>query len=358
MLSAVATQPEEASTGLTPEEQQQVRTLQAVVAQAPDSRTARALGAGLDAVTRKDASEEDKRRALARAQEAVEQGKLEAASAREGMYQLGQRLRGQKGMEEVAQALAEGDARKAAELLERKAGTPGAEGAGGRAGAEAGQRAREKDLERLLQEAAQAGGKSETGPTPSSVAMKEAVDRLNKIASELEVQGTMSNSTKLLQQLQLAVAQRSTMSAGRFAQQAAQNSSPGNESGNTVMPGGKMFRSGAVAQESERSEQQEGSKAGEAQGESVADALLGQQTTPLAVQLKQEALPQDGEPEEKSSEAWFYAESKEQKSALEARAVQARAAFAQAQTTPPEAISVRHRRTVKEYFMHLREGAQ
>jgi hypothetical protein len=156
----------------------------------------------------------------------------------------------------------------------------------------------------------------------------------------------------------LAVAQRSTMSAGRFAQQAAQNSSPGNESGNTVMPGGRMFRSGAVAQESERSEQQEGSKAGEAQGESVADPLLGQKATPLAVQLKQEALPQEGEPEEKSSDAWFYAQSKEQKSALEARAVQARAGFAQAQTTPPEAVSIRHRRTVKEYFINLREGAK
>jgi hypothetical protein len=357
LLPAVARQAQE-STGLMPEERRQVQALQAVIAQAPDTGPVRSLRAALDAVTRNDASEEERRRALAQAQEAVEQGKLEAASAREGMYRLGQRLRSQKGMEEVAQALGEGDARKAAQLLERKAGAPGAEGAGSGASAGAGQRAREKDLERLLQEAAQARGKGDEGATPSSVAMKEAVDRLNKIASELEVQGTLSNSTKLLQQLQLAVAQRSTMSAGRFAQQAAQNSSPGTETGNTVMPGGRMFRSGAVAQESERSEQQEGSKAGEAQGESVADPLLGQKVTPLSVRLKQEALPQEGEPEEKPSESWFYAESTEQKSALEARAVQAHAEFAEAQATPPEAISVQHRRTVKEYFMNLREGAK
>jgi hypothetical protein len=38
--------------------------------------------------------------------------------------------------------------------------------------------------------------------------------------------------------------------------------------------------------------------------------------------------------------------------------VQAHAEFAEAQATPPEAISVQHRRTVKEYFMNLREGAK
>jgi hypothetical protein len=343
---------------LSPDEQAQVSALQALMAQAPDTPSTLALRQALETLQRPDAADEDQRRALARAQEAAEQSKLEAASSREGMYQLGQRLRSQAGMEQVAQALSEGDVRKAAELLERKAGALGGERGAGQRGSEGAAQAREKDLEKLLQEAAQAGGKGDADALRSSAAMKEAVDRLNQIASELEVQGTVGNSTKLLQQLQLSVAQRSTMSAGRFGQQAAQNSSPGSESGDTVMPGGKMFRSGAVAQESERSEQQEGSKSGDAQGESVADPLLGERTRPLEVQLKQEALPQEAEPDEKAGEAWFYAESEEQKSALEARAVQARAAFAQAETTPPAAIAVRHRHTVKEYFMNLREGAK
>jgi hypothetical protein len=347
-----------ASADLTPDEQAQVSALQALVAQAPEMPATRTLRQALDTLQDRAAAEEDKRRALARAQEAAQQSTLEAASAREGMYRLGQRLRSQAGMEEVAQALAEGDARKAAELLERKAAARAGEDGAGKPGAAGAPPAREKDLEKLLQEAAQAGGKSDAGALASSAAMNEAVDRLNQIASELEVQGTVGNASKLLQQLQLSVAQRSTMSAGRFAQQAAQNSAPGSESGDTVMPGGKMFRSGAVAQESERSEQQEGSKSGDAQGESAADPLLGAKAAPLEVQLKQEALPQQAEPEEKTGEAWFYAESKEQKSALEARAVQARAAFAQAETTPPAAIAVRHRQTVKQYFTNLREGAQ
>jgi hypothetical protein len=344
--------------GLTPEEQAQVHALEALAAQAPDAPSVRALRQALEMLQRRDATDEDKRRALAHAQEAAEQSKLEAASAREGMYRLGQRLRSQAGMEEVAQALAEGDARKAADLLERKAASLAGERGAGQPSAGDEPQAREKDLEKLLHEAAQAGGKGDADAHAASVAMKEAVDRLKQIASELEVQGSVGNSSKLLQQLQLSVAQRSTMSAGRFAQQAAQDSSPASESGDTVMPGGKMFRSGAVAQESERSEQQEGSKSGDAQGESVADPLLGEKVRPLEVQLKQEGLPQASESDEKTGEAWFYAESKEQKSALEARAVQARAAFAQAETTPPAAIAVRHRQTVKEYFMNLREGAK
>jgi hypothetical protein len=344
--------------GLSEEERQQVRELEALVADAPDAPSTQALREALRTLQRTDASDEEKQRALAQAQVAAEQSKLEAASAREGMYQLGQRLRSQAGMEEVGQALAEGDARRAAELLERRGASSTGERGAGTGGADAAQQAREKDLEKLLQDAARAGGKGDADTLSSSVAMKEAVDRLNQIASELEVQGTVGNSSKLLQQLQLSVAQRSTMSAGRFGQQAAQNSSPGSESGDTVMPGGKMFRSGAVAQESERSAQQEGSKSGDAQGESVADPLLGAQAKPLAVQLKQEALPQAGEPDEQTGEAWFYAESKEQKSLVEARAVEARAGFAQAHTTPPAAIAVRHRQTVKEYFMNLREGAK
>jgi hypothetical protein len=348
----------EGPAALTDDERRQVQALQALIATAERSAAARKLEEALDALQRKDASDDEKRRALAQAEQAVEQSKLDAASTREGLYQLGQRLRNRQGMEEVAEALSQGAAGKAAELLERKAGRTAGEHAGAAADAAASQRAKKQELEKLLQEAAQAGGKGDEGPVPSSVAMKEAVDRLNKIASELEVQGSVSSSSRLLQQLQLSVAQRSTMSAGRFAQQSAQDSSPGPESGSTVMPGGRMFRSAAVAQESERSEQQEGSKSGDAQGESEADPLLGQKAKPLEVQLRQEALRQEGEPEEKSSDAWFYAESKEQKSALEARAVQARAGFAQAQTTSPEAISIRHRQIVKEYFMNLREGAK
>jgi hypothetical protein len=340
------------------EERKQIVALQALVDKAPQTQTTRKLQQALDTLQRKEAREEEKRRALAQAQEAVEQSKLDAASAREGLYQLAESLRGTRGMEDVARALQEGDARKAAELLERKAGQPlGAKGGAGPS-ADARQLGGEKDLAKLLQEAAKSRSDGGDAAAPPSVAMKEAVDRLSKIASELEVQGTMSNSTQLLQQLQLSVSQRSTLSAGRFAQQEAQNSSAGSESGNTMMPGGKMFRSAAVAQEAERSQQQEGTRAGDAQGESEAEPLLGQQTQRLEVQLKQEVVQKEGEPGTPASEAWFYAQSKEQKSVLQLQAVQARAAFAQADSTPPEGISVRHRQTVKEYFMNLREGAK
>ena len=109
----------------------------------------------------------------------------------------------------------------------------------------------------------------------SSAAMKEAVDRLNKIAQQLDVQGQMNQASSALSQLQLSVAQRSALSAGRFGQQAANSSMPSPETGNTVMPGGVMFRAGAVAKESMRSQDSEGAKTGDAAGESQADPLFG-----------------------------------------------------------------------------------
>jgi hypothetical protein len=138
--------------------------------------------------------------------------------------------------------------------------------------------------------------------------MKEAVDRLNKIAQQFDMQGQMNQASTALSQMQLAVAQRSALSAGRFAQQAANSSMPSPETGNTVMPGGTMFRAAAVARESMRSPESEGAKTGDATGESQADPLLGDKTARLDAQLKREVIQQESKPGEEGSQAWFYTE--------------------------------------------------
>jgi hypothetical protein len=301
---------------------------------------------------RKDATPEEKQHALATAREALEQRNLDAASTREGLYQMGQKLRGHEGLRDVAAALEEGDARKAARALQAADLRPRESGAA--AGA-AGEQGKQKDLQRLLDQAANREGKDESGEV-SSVAAREAIDRLNQIAEQLDAQQQVNQASQALQQLQLAVAQRSTMSAGRFSQQAAQNATASPNTGQTSMPGGIMFRSAAVALEKQNSVQQEGSKTGAAMGESKADAALGNRTAPLSVQLKREAVP-NSEPddEQNAPKNWFYAESKEQKSIVELRDVQSRESFGQAQSGSAEGISVRHRQIVKDYFMQLRE---
>jgi hypothetical protein len=340
---------------LSAAEAQQVQLLRDLSAQLPGDPAAAQVEQALRTLQRKDATEEEKQRALAAAREALEQRNLDAASTREGLYQVGQKLHGNEALKEVALALEAGDARKAAQALQ--AADPRARGLASGANPPGEQNGgdQEKDLQRLIDQAA-SRGEGEASEV-SSAAAKEAIDRLNQIAAQLDTQQQVNQASQALTQLQLAVAQRSTMSAGRFSQQAAQNAMPSPTTGQSAMPGGIMFRSAAVAQEKKASAQQEGSKTGAAMGDSQADAPLGSKVTPLGVQLKKEAVP-NPEPEDQQEAAknWFYAESKEQKSILELRDVQARDSFAQGQSGAVEGISVRHRQIVKDYFMHLREA--
>ncbi|PWT72085.1 MAG: hypothetical protein C5B46_07260 [Proteobacteria bacterium] len=331
----------------------EAQSLRELIAQTTDPATADKLREALKNVERPDASEEEKRRALAAAEEAVEQRNLQAASAREGLFQAGQRLQGRAGMEEVAKALHEGDARKAAEMLQQ---STGAGPAGRPPSRDADAHATEKDLERLLDSAAKSGESGHGEAT--SVAAREAIDRLKQIAEQLESQAELARAAQTLQQMQLAVAQRSQMAAGRFSQEAAQNSTAAPSTGDTVMPGGKMFRSAAVAQANKPSGQQEGSKTGNALGDSEAEAVLGNKITPLAVQLKRESVAGEQDAPSQEGRTWFYAESKEQKSVLESRAVEATSRYAQADTAGGEGIALRHRRIVKDYFIHLHEDVK
>ena len=146
----------------------QVQTVRELLAKLPGDATATKVEQALRAVERRGATSAEKQRALAAAQEALEQRKLDAASAREGLYRLSERLRGVKSMEEVAKALKDGDAKAAAAELEKLAGGQLGEGAGDGAEAGAEQLARQADLDRLLQEAGRADGKPDARPVSSA----------------------------------------------------------------------------------------------------------------------------------------------------------------------------------------------
>jgi len=343
------------ASALSPAEAQQLRRIRELLAQAGDPDAAAKLETALRTLERTDAREEQRRRAVAAVQEAVEQQTLQAASAREGLYQLSEKVRGNQSLEQVADALADGDARKASQALRRIADAGAT--AGGREPSTA-QRESEKDLEHLLHEA---GKDDARGPEReiASAAAKQAVDRLDKIAEQLDTQARLSQAEQALRELQLAVAQRSQLSAGRFGQEAAHNSTSSPDTGQTVMPGGTMYRSAAVARESKASAQQEGSKVGSAIGDSEAEPVLGNKITPLAVQLRQEGVA--GEAADKRAEtetSWYYTQSKQQASVLKLQKAPARASFAQAEASATEGISIRHRQIVKDYFMTLREDAR
>ena len=347
--------PSAVDAGASMNQARQVQTVRELMAQVHDD-AADKVEQALRTVERKETSLSEKQHALAAAQAALEQRKLEAAAAREALFHAAERLRGVKSMEEVAKALKDGDARAAATELEKLAGGREGEGAKDGSSADSEQAAREKDLDHLLQEAAAGEGKSDTR-SMSGAAMKEAADRLNKMAQQLDMQGRMNQASDEISRMQLATAQRSATSAARFSQ-TANSGMPSPETGNTVMPGGTMFRAAAGAKESMRSSESEGAKTGDATGESQADPLLGEKTARLDAQLKREVIQQESKPGEEGSQAWFYTESKEQKSQVQSQDVQARSSYAQAETADPEGIAIRHRQFVKDYFMTLHEGAR
>jgi hypothetical protein len=334
----------------------QVRLLRELIGQARDDVSAKALKQALAGFESKNATAEERQRALSEAQRAIEQKHLQIASTREGLYRLADKLRGNKRLEEVAGALDEGDAARAARLMQQMAGSADPI-KGQEKNPSGGQQEEEQKLERLLKEAA----KSEDNTAPpgaAAAAAKGAVDRLKEIAQQLEAQDQLSQASRALQQLQLTVAQRSALSAGRFSQQAAQNSTPAPQSGQTNMPGGMMFRTTAVARETSASEQQEGSKTGSALGDSRADPVLGAKATPLEVQLKQEAIATSRQEDDKSAaKSWFYADSQQQTSIVGLDDVRARSGFTLGQSTALDGVSIRHRQIVKDYFTGLRQDA-
>ena len=342
---------------LSPAEQQDVRALRALADALPDTEAARKLEQALRILEGSEASAQERSRALAQAQDAVQQIRLDAASTRETLQHAADLLRNQPGMEAVAEALARGDAQGAAELLARmqeQAGrakadqTPGPDPAAATSAAE-------KSLEQALLAASEVTGPQPQSPSPE--AMQQAVDRLNEIARELSAASYVNQAWEKVRGPQLEAAQRNALTASRYAEQTAGNSLPSPASGETPMGGGSMFRSAAVAEGRGRTEQEGGTRAGDALGDGPPDPLLGEGGERLSAQLKQAALS-GPEAESKDNDAWFYAESREQKALTGSRNVQPRARFAQAQAGGNEGISIQHRQIVKDYFMNLREGSR
>jgi hypothetical protein len=344
------------SGALSPAERERVRALRSLADALPDSDAARKLEQALQTLERADATAQERSAALAQAQDAVQQIRLDAASTREGLQRAAGLLGSQPGMEAVAEALARGDARQAAELLgqlQQQAGQakadrpPAPEPATGSAG--------DKPLEQALLEASEVSGPQASPASPEAI--QQAVERLSEIARELSAANYVNEAWEKVRGPQLDVADRAALTASRFAEQTAGNSLPSPASGETPMGGGSMFRTAAVAEGKGRTEQDGGTRSGDTIGDGLPDPLLGAAGERLQAQLKQAALS-GAEAESQEGDAWFYAESKEQKALAGWRSVQARDRFAQAQAGSNEGISIQHRQIVKEYFMDLREGGR
>jgi cell fate (sporulation/competence/biofilm development) regulator YlbF (YheA/YmcA/DUF963 family) len=335
---------------------EQLRAMRDLADSLPESEAARRLVEALK-VLESGAGAQERRRAFAQAQEAVDQIRLSAAAEREGLQKLSQMLAGQQGLEEVAEALARGDAEQAAELLAKaQAGNSAAASDAGEPADVAGERA-ENDA---LQQAADAVSEAQ-GARPSAEALQLTVDRLKEIARELQAANYVNQAWQQVQGPQLQAARADTMAAGRFGEQEQTNaaSNPSPATGNTPMGGGTLFRSAAVAQGPGTEESEGGSRMGDAIGDAPPDPLLGEAGERLDAQLRLEGLAgAQGEGADDDAQQWFYTESLRRDARSEWRAVAARARFADAQAGAGQGVSIQHRRIVQDYFKPQGKGRQ
>jgi hypothetical protein len=160
-----------------------------------------------------------------------------------------------------------------------------------------------------------------------------------------------------LREPQTGLPPRNVLTSNGYAEQTAGRSLPSPARGDTPVAGGSMFRSPGGSEGQGRTEQEGGTRAGDTLSDGPPDSLLGAGGEHLAAQLQQAALS-GPEAESTDGDAWFYAQSREQKALAGWRSVQARERFAEAQAGGSEGISIQHRQIVRDYFMNLREGSR
>lgn len=335
---------------------ERLQTLRQMVAGMPRSEAAQQLEQALRTLERTDATPEERREAMARAQDAVERMGLEAASTRDELHELRQALADRPGMQQVADALAQGDAQRAAQLLEQIEKQNQASGAA--SAAEPGDAAPgEAVSESALQEATQASGAQ--NPAPSSESVQEAMERLNEIARELAAADYVNEAWKSLQGALDRYQSTGAMTGGSHSEQTQSSSMPSPGSSDTPVGGGAMSSAPAMSQGEALGEQEGGLRTGNLLSNKPADPILGERAEPLEAQLQRNSIESaDQDPAAGEERTWYYAESQQQTSSVSRRAVQARTRFAQAGTGAGGGISVEHRQIVRDYFMNLRENGQ
>jgi hypothetical protein len=340
---------------LTGPQSAELRALRELAAALPGSEAARRLAQALD-VLESGAGGEERRRALAQAQDAVNQLRLDAAAGREGLRKVGQMLAGQPGLEGLAEALARGDAERAAELLARIQPDQAAAAAAADEPADvAGERSRDPVVQQAIDAITEA-----QGARPGAETVQLSVERLKEIARELQTASYVNEAWQRVQGPQLQADAAGRAELGGFGEQdeSAAPSPPSPGASQTPIGGGTRLRTAAMAQGPGLEQSDGGTRMGEVIGNAPPDPLLGEAGERLEAQLREDALAGGEAQGADVDSAWFYAESVRRDVRAQWQAVNARARFAQAQTGAAEGIRIQHRRAVQEFFQHRREGGQ
>jgi len=336
----------------------EVKALLADVASSADATARAKLEKVMAALDRPDASDDEKRRALAAAKAALDQTRLETSSNVESLQQLAAGLAGNREFEAVAQALKEGDAGRAAEEMRKLAGasarSPG-DGADGQSRPEdtkATEPPPEGDLEAALQAAAQ-GQDSGRAEGETHGRMQKAVQGLEELAKRLEVQARQNQAARKMNAMSQALDQKDRgLRAARFGEQQANgnNSRGSSETGNADIQGGHMYRLGALAREAEPPPGQEGARAGDSSGEAPGDPVVGDEVSKINAKFEKAGVRGAEAPGPDGTDSTFYAASRQGASTVAYQAGTAPVRYAAEAALEPERIALRHRAQVKSFF--------
>ena len=343
------------------------RDMEALVAQMERTGDAAAqakLQQALSALDDPNRSVAEKRQALEAARQLAAQRALEAAAGAERLRTLADSLARRKGMEDVAEALRQGDARAAAEglrsRLERAEGGEAGDRDQGVARAPADDQALADSLKESLQPGTEEKPSGEaTGATEGRLA--KAVQNLEEIARRIEASAALNQASRKLSQMSTALNRQNdrNLRAARFGQQQGNaNASESPESGEADIRGGHMFRLGAVAQEKKTSPTQERARAGDASGNAKGDPVVGDEVSRIQAKLKRESVTGREADGPDGPDSAFYAASRQGEVHVEYQAVEARYRQTGEEALGIERIALRDRARVRRFFSDSTETAK
>jgi hypothetical protein len=323
----------------------ELRALSEEAARRGDDQARAQLDAAIDAIDRDGLTDEQRRRALDAARDAIARRALEAEADWEQLRRVAQSLEGKPEFREVAKALRERDAAKAAEALRKVA-----EERGEKPGPDqsSGAQARPEELKEALQGAAQ---EARDAQGETSGRFQKAVRGLEELAAKLDIQQRANQAARKLDAKSLSLQRAATVAANRYGQQEGTPSGDGApETGSANISGGTMYRMGAVAQEKDAG-QREGGRAGDASGSAEGSEVLGDKAAPRpkAVYQLERIADRPGQ-EGAESEDVFYAASRQGEARTAAAAPPPVYRAATEQAMSPERVALRHRSLVREYF--------
>ena len=312
-----------------------------------------------------EASLQQRRDAMIRARDAVDKLNMQAAMTREGLSKLARAMRGQPGLENVAEAIAQGRTEEAIAMLEElrdELAMAAGEDDGSDHESVAGS---EREELPSVQETGETSRDTTNMPgrinDESISRLLENVESAQDTMQRQQRANTAQRRMDELEQIVGLTAQNSDLAPQQFSNQGeTPMGAPSPDTGQTDLRSATMYRQAEMMPGDNEQQDDKGSRTGGPSGHASARALEGRTTKRLDAVLKLERVKVDGSKEAKDKgqkEAeWFYSASQQEQSETGFADVRGRDEYAGADVMRPGRVPIEQRQAVRDYFINVHEG--